>query len=671
VTVQEVPPEFIHMRSRPGIPWDEIIKTAEGRAKGGQDSFAAFTDAVIDIGTKECMKEIQSDDIIALGVQACLTRGRLPEALFISTGSTSIEVISLRSIVLFILSDTDGLREALQEIESAVTEESSPADQVRLSTTKVLLAAAERDTSVIVAVMEFDNLLETYPEQVEEPLTETMFTLYVVGDLLRVVGQETRAARINDTLQEMALKGNHRMFLALSENLRGNICNLSGAIQEAEKHYLRVKEISEILSFNLGLGIAYNNLGTLRLSTLNFEDAVEFFKKAYELIEMDVAKIAPLTNLGEISLQTGKYDEAEQYLTEGIRIEDKTHFGTIEVFAWYVILLVRKDRMDEAKKYLKKVKDTVETSEKVLHIAAYLLAKGIYDAVRKKWKLAIKAFEDAIRIGREESLFEVIIRGEMNSAQTHMQAYQDEGDEEELNRAVYHLDDLIQIAKEQGLQHLYSEALLLRSDIFRLANKKMEAKGAAEKALSVASFVEDSRLQHQAERRLDLIEGRDVEPITEPDLSRKMQRVAAFRPAGTFKAIPRPDIHVLITLCRESGLSEYVYHFDSEIETDSGLIGGFISAITTFSSEIMGKIGMLRSINHEGFTLMMEHTDTRIVTLIAQEESFDLRFLLREFANRMEAFLPQVQLEEIKEKTFAQADDLVLELFSASREESS
>ncbi|MDF1538481.1 MAG: tetratricopeptide repeat protein, partial [Candidatus Thorarchaeota archaeon] len=479
------------------------------------------------------------------------------------------------------------------------------------------------------------------------------------------------AARINDTLQDMALKGNHRMFLALSENLRGNICNLSGAFHEAEKHYLRVKEISEILSFNLGLGIAYNNLGTLQLNTLNFDDAVEFFKKSYEQIEMDVAKIAPLTNMGEIFLQTGKYDEAEQCLAEGIRLEEKTRFGTMEVFAWYVILLVRTGRMEEAKKYLKRVRDAVETSEKVLHIAAYLLAKGGYDAARKKWKLAVKAFADTIRIGREESLFDIIIRGEMNLAQTHMQAYQDEGDDEELQKAVYHLDDLIQIAKEQGLQHLYSEALLLRSDMFLLANKKMEAKGDADRALSVASFVEDTRLIQQAELRLDLIEGRNVIPNAEPDLSKKMQRVAAFRPAGTFKAIPRPDIHVLITLCKESGLSEYVFHFNSEIEMDSGLIGSFISAISTFSREVMGKIGMLRSINHEGFTLMMEHTDTRIVTLIAQEESFDIRYLLREFTSRLQEMIPEVQLEEITESTFAQVDELVLELFSAPKEDSS
>ncbi|MFW9977342.1 MAG: tetratricopeptide repeat protein [Candidatus Thorarchaeota archaeon] len=662
----EVPPEFIHLKGSTQIPWDEIFSGIKAKMSEGQNLFAAFTDVSIDAATKECMKENPRPDIIALGLQSCLTRGRMAEALFLSTGLTSIEVLSLRSIVLFALSDAEGLREALKQMEEGVTEDSPPSDKVRLSTVRVLLAAAERDTSVVVAVMEFDNLLETYPEQVEEPLTETMFTLYVVGDLLRVVGQAARASRINDTLQDMALKGNHRMFLALSENLRGNICNLSGECQDAEKHYLRVKEISEILSFNLGLGMAYNNLGTLRHNSLNLEEALEFYKKAYDIMDMDAAKTAPLANLGEIAFTLGRYDEAHKYLNEAIRIEEKTQFGTIEVYAWYVILLARTGQEKEARKYLKITRDKVTESEKPLHKAAYQVAKGAVEAANKKWKLAVKSYEEALRIGRENNLFEILVRSELNLAQTHMQSYQDEGAEEEVSQAIYHLDDLIQIAKEQGLQHLYAEALLLRSDVLRLAGKKLEAKGDAERAKSVAAYVEDSRLLAQAENRLNLIAGKQVVPAPSPDLSKKMQRVAAFKPAGQLRQVPRPALYILLTLCKESGLSEFVHQFDSEMEMDSGLVSGFISAITTFSNEVMGKIGMLRSINHEGFTLMMEHTERRIVTLIAEEESFDIRYLLREFAKAFEDIYPSITLEGIKDDTFDKAEELVDTIFNSS-----
>ncbi len=666
----DVPPEFIGFKDCPSIPWDEISRRIKTKKQTEQKYFEAFTDAAIDIATRECMNDSPEEDILVFGLQACLTRGRLAEALFISTGSGIVRILSLRGIVLFILSDTDGLRDVLKKMEELITDESPPADRVRLSTVKVLLAAAEKDTSVIIAVMEFDNLLETHPEQVENPLTETMFTLYVIGDLLRMVGQASRATRINDTLQEMALKGNHRMFLALSENLRGNICNIMGEMQEAEKHYLKIKEISEALCFNLGLGIAYNNLGTIRHFGLNLEEAMEFYRKAYETMDMDAAKTAPLANLGEIAVTLGRFEEAERFLTEAIRIEEKTNFGTIEAYAWYVILLARTGREKEARKFLKITRDRTARTEKPLHNGAYLIAKASVDVAGKKWKTAIKNFEEALRIARDNNLFEILIRSELFLVQTHMKVYEHEAVEEELERAVYHLNDLIQIAKEQGLQHLYAESLLLRSDIFRMAGRKLEAKGDAERAKSIASYIEDDRLIEQAENRLSLISGRRVAPKAGIELSEKMHRVAAFRPTGQLKQVPRPDLYILLTLSRNSGLSEYVYKFDSDIDMDSGLISGFVSAITTFSSEVMGKIGMLRSINHEGFTLMMEHTKNRIITLIAEEESFDIRYLLREFASTFQEKYPEVILEGIGEDTFRWADEFVQELFSSGSDSS-
>jgi hypothetical protein len=121
-------------------------------------------------------------------VEAGLLRGRLAECLFISDGSNDPDVLSLRAICLFALSDTKEIAEALKIMESIVGNDSPLSHQVKHSTVKILLAAAERDTSVIMCIMEFDNLLEAHPEQVENPTIETMFALYVVGFLLREVG---------------------------------------------------------------------------------------------------------------------------------------------------------------------------------------------------------------------------------------------------------------------------------------------------------------------------------------------------------------------------------------------------------------------------------------------------------------------------------------------------
>ncbi|MBE0525439.1 MAG: tetratricopeptide repeat protein, partial [Candidatus Thorarchaeota archaeon] len=336
-----VPSEFDIYRDEKSIPWDEIVSNVEKSLKKDVDSFQAITNTVTNLATKESMKDNPNPRMIAVGVHACLIRGRLAEALFMSNDSPDIEVLTLRAIVLFVLSDVIGLKDILDSLSEAVTDESPPSDQVRLSTVKVLLAAAEQDTSVITCVMEFDSLLETYPEQVENPLVETMFTLYVVGTLLKEVGQANRASRIVDTLEDMAQQKNHRMFLALVENLRGHICNMRGEFEQGEKHYIEFRTISESLGFKLGIAMALNNLGTLRLNSLLLEEGLDYFKASLELMDMESGRIVALANLGEISIVLGHFEEAEKYLIEGIRLEEKTKKGVIELYAWYTILLAR------------------------------------------------------------------------------------------------------------------------------------------------------------------------------------------------------------------------------------------------------------------------------------------------------------------------------------------
>ncbi|MCK4485042.1 MAG: hypothetical protein KAU89_09465, partial [Candidatus Thorarchaeota archaeon] len=166
---KEVQPEFRHFLSDDAIPWDTLIKAANKRTKKDISPFEAFTDVVIELASKESMKEKSNPSVIRMGVEACLLRGRLAECLFISDCSNDPDILSLRAICLFALSDTKEIAESLKTLESIIGDDSPPSHQVKLSTVKILLAAAERDTSVITCIMEFDNLLEAYPEQVENP----------------------------------------------------------------------------------------------------------------------------------------------------------------------------------------------------------------------------------------------------------------------------------------------------------------------------------------------------------------------------------------------------------------------------------------------------------------------------------------------------------------------
>ena len=665
---KEVQPEFRHLLSDDAIPWDNLIKAARKRTKKDVSPYEAFTDVAIELASKESMKEESNSSILRMGTEAGLLRGRLAECLFISDGSNDPDILSLRAICLFVLSDTKEITESLKIMESVIGENSPPSHQVKLSTVKILLAAAERDTSVITCIMEFDNLLEAYPEQVETPTIETMFALYVVGFLLREVGQLDRAAHIVDTLEEMARSRNHRMMLALVENLRGNICSFRGEFDRAKEHYLRLQSASAKLSFDLGHAMALNNLGNLMLSMLKLEEAFDYLDGALELMQVEYGKIMPLTNLGELSIIMGRYEDAEKYLTQAIRIDEKVKRGILEPYTWYAVLLTKTSRYPEARKYLKKAKAMAKSSEKPLEQGAYLYARGVYDTSQHKFAAAIKHFEKALRTAKDNNILELLVHIKPQFARMYVESHGVTQDPEDITSAAYHIGDLVQISKEQGLQDLYAEALLLRSEVMKLAGKRLEAKGDLERALSVASFTGNSRLEEEANVRLRAVIAPEAQAMEmdREGFSKAIDRVSAFKPAGSLIQVPTPTVSALIAIDRNSGLPEYVYYFDTKVKVDSSLVSGFVTAISSFTNELMETQGLLRSINHEGFALLMEHTESRTVALVASEETFDIRYLLREFSMKFDEKYPKPEASRgIDAKDYDDAKDLVIQVFTS------
>ncbi|MHA2356768.1 MAG: tetratricopeptide repeat protein, partial [Candidatus Thorarchaeota archaeon] len=629
-----------------------------------------FTDTAISYASKETMNDEPNPMIIALGVEACLDRGKMEEAVFLSSDSLDPSVLSLGAIALFAISDIEGLRSTLTTLESIVDENSLASDKVRLSTIKVLLAAAERDTSVIMCVMEFDNLLETNPEQVEDPLTETMFTLYVVGSLLREVGEAKRAERIADTLEEMAKTKRHRIFLAIVENLRGNINLFTGDYAKAEMHYKNYLRMSEELSNKLGIAMALNNLGTLKLSSLMLEEALEYLEKANDIMDMDAAKISSLANLGQLCATLGRYDQAEEYLKEAVKLERRIGKGVVEVFAWYTILLSKLDRHSEAGEYLERTRKLVEGTEKPIQQGSYLIARAAYESSLGEHAKAASTLGDLLKFAKNNNLFEMLIEAELELARTHLAIYESSKNSEELSKAAYHLDDLIQIAKDQGLLHLTAEALLLRSDILLVGGQETEAKRDIDRADGIATSVDDSRLLNEVTHR----KSRASEPVNVPGVlsevtfTKSLERVSGFKPAGNLKEIPMPSLHMLLVLDRRSGLTEYVHYFDQKLEMDSTMVSGFISAISSFTGEFMGGTGLLRSINHEGSTIMLEHTKPRIVAMIVENETFDVRYLLHGFAERFNELFPAAEEGEgISTEDYRGAENIVQDFFLDDR----
>ncbi|MFX1369545.1 MAG: hypothetical protein ACFFAY_13185, partial [Promethearchaeota archaeon] len=220
--------------------------------------------------------------------------------------------------------------------------------------------------------------------------------------------------------------------------------------------------------------------------------------------------------------------------------------------------------------------------------------------------------------------------------------------------------------KEQGLQHLYARTLLIRSDVLAVAGQNLEAKGHLESAVSIATFVEDSKLLDEASKKLEVIMSpKNVRAMfEEPSFTKSFDIVSGFKPAGKFKQVPKPTLQAILVMDRASGLTEFVHHFENLPAMDSTIVSGFLSAISAFTGELLGESGLLRSINHEGSTIMLEHTSSRIVAMIVEKETFDIRYALHEFARRFNEAYPTIEGRNgIDTSEYPGAESLVAEIF--------
>lgn len=101
--------------------------------------------------------------------------------------------------------------------------------------------------------------------------------------------------------------------------------------------------------------------------------------------------------------------------------------------------------------------------------------------------------------------------------------------------------------------------------------------------------------------------------------------------------IEDPNIYALYFIERDSGKCMYHQKF-SGVEVDPDRLSGFISAIVSFSEELLPKMGdeWLKTIDRGSFKLIVERGDNVYGLLIAKQETPEVRIKLKNLVNDFE-----------------------------------
>jgi hypothetical protein len=299
----------------------------------------------------------------------------------------------------------------------------------------------------------------------------------------------------------------------------------------------------------------------------------------------------------------------------------------------------------ESKALLKAVDYEVEDAFAAGSASLFYL-RGVLDNERMNLDDAIlnltRSFETAV----ESDVFEYVVKSQAQLASVHLKRYQIHDNEADYFASFQYSENLIQIAMEQNLYDLQMESLILRAILRKIAKDPKGAMDDLREAKEIAIRIEHQhvRMMIDAEmkevRRLMARASRskrlgkeDEEQIMREALEKMpavVNGVLGIELARKVRVVP-VELFRLIIMNRPAGLPLYSYSFQSGAFDEEFLIYGLLSAVSHLVSEVAPAAGPIRSLTHEGQTVMMEHREQYMAVLFANKESFRARQCLERF----------------------------------------
>jgi hypothetical protein len=126
------------------------------------------------------------------------------------------------------------------------------------------------------------------------------------------------------------------------------------------------------------------------------------------------------------------------------------------------------------------------------------------------------------------------------------------------------------------------------------------------------------------------------------------------------------ELSRLVIMNLASGLPLFTYSFDGQVDQKDDLVYGFLSALSHLAAEVMESPGMIRSISHEGSTVMMEHKGAYMAALFSSREDFRARQSVQKFLREFLRLLPEMHLGEVVTEEYRiAANEMLRRIFKA------
>ncbi|MFQ5980277.1 MAG: tetratricopeptide repeat protein [Candidatus Heimdallarchaeota archaeon] len=513
-----------------------------------------------------------------------------------------------------------------------------------------------------VAITQGEEVLRALPQNEPETISQREAgLLYHRGVLYGRNGALDMALMLHHQSLELREKTGDKLDIASSFNSIGIIYRQKGDLNRALENYQQSLALRKEVGNKKESSASLNNIGIIFMEKGELNEAMEHFEQSLAILKELGNKLfiaMCLNNIANVHEHKGALDRALDYYQQSLTLKEElgNDWETAGVLFGVISLLLQPSTSDDralnqgsmelAQQYFHRLQqiDSQEDNKVVSQLSR--VAEALMLKTSPLARKRVRAEEILEQVAAEEVVnHELTVLALLNLCDLLLAELRLSNDPEMLAEVQSHAAKLLQIADQKNSHWLLAEAYVLKSKLalvemdLRSAHRFLtqaqliaEERGLRKLAMKI-SHDHDSLLQQATQWQEAISRNAPLaERLELANVEDLVEHMAYKRAANTPDQAPEESVMAIILA--KSGLSLFSKTFIPESQINDQLLGGFLSAINSFGSEIFG-METIDRIMYQEHTLAVKAYENMMFSYIFRGPSY---FALQ----KLEKFVKQV-----------------------------
>ncbi len=403
-----------------------------------------------------------------------------------------------------------------------------------------------------------------------------------------------------------------------------------------------------------GIASSLNNVGAIYWQKGELDEALDYYQQSLKLFEelanqQDIA--ISLGNIGKIYHDKGEFDRALDHHQRSLILRADIENAQQIAMSLFELISVSLDNgsLELSQQYLQYLQQIDKREKKKIISQQYRVARAL--VLKKNGRARERGKAEILleQVAEEEVChYKLTVTALFNLCELFLKELRENEDQELLNEVQNLSTRLFEIGEEQNSQRLIAEVYLLQSKLALLELKIKEARKFLTQAQRIAEKWGLNRLAMKISsehdkllQQLNLWEEvihRNASLRERIALSQLEEMVGGMVQKSEFKTPKqRPEEPVMLLIVGKTGQCLFSKIFVPDTQINDQLLGGFLSAISSFGSEVFENTETLDRIVYQEHTLALKPIESMMFTYVFKGQSYSALQKLDKFTGTVKS----------------------------------